>query len=253
MFPWLLGVLLLACGGPDTDTRPELLVYCGVTMVQPVREIARQLEQELDMRITILQGGSQSLYDSLRLARVGDIYFAGSESERTRHLDEGLLGRAVVVGYNRAALLVAKGNPKGLDADLARLKAPDVRVIIGSPETGSIGRETQRILEAAGLYSAVLYKAVERGTDSRHLNIALREGWADVTINWRTTGFFDENRAAIDVIDLPPDVARPNKLMLNELTFTRFPDVVDRFFELAISPEGQRIFERYGFLGRDAL
>ena len=42
----------------------ELMIYCGITMVRPITELARQFEQTEKIKVTITQGGSEDLYQS---------------------------------------------------------------------------------------------------------------------------------------------------------------------------------------------
>lgn len=154
----------------------------------------------------------------------------------------------VHVGYNQAALLVDKGNPKSVTPDLQQLLRQDLDVVLCSHEVGSIGRESKKLLESANIYNQVLQRAIYLTSDSRNLNGALKQGDADLIINWRATAFFEENRETMDVIDLDPGLAIPKKLLLNLLTFSKHPDVSRRFMEYAASEEGQAIFRQYGFL-----
>jgi molybdate transport system substrate-binding protein len=252
-----LAVILIGtmagCGDSSEKVaaKPELLLYCGITMVHPMTEIAHLVEQEQGVKITITQGGSEDLYQSLKTSRQGDLYLPGSASYRKRHLEEGLLGDFVHVGYNQAALMVAKGNPKKVEAQVSSLLREDLSVVICNPESGSIGRETKRILDKEGIYRPVLEKSVYLTTDSRNLNGALKNGDADLIVNWRATAFFDRNRDHMDVLDLDPEQASPKKLVLNILTFSRYPEIARRFMELAESERGQAIFRKYGFLDKD--
>lgn len=243
--------LLAACGDSNAPSQTsavrELLIYCGITMVKPMQEIARIIEKEQNVRITIAQGGSEDLYQSLKTSRKGDLYLPGSLSYRERYLSEGLLGDTVHVGYNQAALVVPKGNPKGVKPDLGELMRDDLSMVVCSPDSGSIGDETKRILDKAGLFDAVIKRSAFLTTDSRNLNNALKEGKAELTLNWRATAFFEENRDRLEAVDLPASVAVPKKLVLNLLTFSQHPDVARRFMAYAASPEGQAIFRKYGF------
>ncbi len=248
----LIAILLWITGcepGPDEQTpKKELLIYCGITMAHPITEIARIIEQEQQVKITINQGGSEDLYLSLKTSRIGDLYLPGSASYRTRHLEEGLLGEFVHVGYNQAALIVHKHNPKGLDANLNQLARKDLAVVIVNPDSGSIGRETKRILEMQGIFKAVMDNASYLATDSRNLNNALKNGDADIIVNWRATAYFDENRELMDIIEIDPNLAKPKKLLLNLLTFSKHPEVAQRFMEYTASADGQAIFRKYGFI-----
>lgn len=250
--------LLLSLAGCDDSgsdqaksDKPELLIYCGITMAHPMKEIATIMEPILGRKIVISQGGSEDLYVSLKSSKKGDLYLPGSPSYRKRHLDEGLLGETVDVGFNQASMMVRKGNPYHLTADLNNLTRSDLKVVISSPDSGSIGRETKKILEKAGLYQVARENSAFLATDSRNLNRALKNGEADVIINWRATAFFEENINDIQVLDLPADVAEPKKLVLNLLTFSLAQEDAKKFMDYATSEEGQAIFRKWGFLDKN--
>jgi molybdate transport system substrate-binding protein len=249
--PLLSLILLSGCGDSGqvaSKDQPQLLIYCGITMVNPVKEIANLLEPELGVRFLITQGGSEDLYQSLKAAQKGDIYLPGSASYRKRHLEEGLLGEYVSVGYNQSALFVQKDNPLKLSASLEHLRNPGLRVVIGDANSGSVGREAKNLLEQAGIYEEVRKNAIFLSTDSRNTNNALKNGEADIAINWRATGFFSENRDFVTVLDLPRDVAKPKELQMNLLSFSGHPEKARAFMQFAASEPGQAIFRKYGFL-----
>lgn len=243
----VFGLSLLAGRFAAAMAQPELLVYCGITMIQPMSEIALEIERRSGFRVTLIQGGSEDLYQSLRMSGKGDLYLPGSPHYRERHLDEGLLSESVRIGYNRAALMVRKGNPKSVVGDVRQLLRADLDVVVCNPESGSIGHETERILRAAGIYEQVFDRSVYLGTDSRNLNGAVKRGDADLVLNWRATGFFAENRDEIDVIDLDAADAVPEPLDLILLRSSAHPGVAREFMAYAASPDGQAILRRYGF------
>ncbi|MBF0254856.1 MAG: substrate-binding domain-containing protein [Gammaproteobacteria bacterium] len=253
----LLALTLSGCGdpapevNPETSQKPELLIYCGITMANPMKAIAEVIEKEQNVKITINQGASEDLYKSLATSRLGDLYLPGSPSYRENHLAEGLLGDFVHIGYNQSALLVKRGNPHQVKPELDQLQRTDLVVGICSPESGSIGRETKKVLEAHGSYQQVLNNSSYMKTDSRNLNRALKAGEIDLTLNWRSTAFFPENRTDLQVIDLDPKLVQPKKLLLIQLNFSQHPQIAQRVMEFAASAEGQAIMRRFGFVDRD--
>jgi molybdate transport system substrate-binding protein len=247
----LTGFFLMSCGNNSDQQVKELLIYCGITMVKPISEIARIIEKKENIKIHISQGGSQDLYDSLKISQKGDIYFPGSASYREKNLTDGLLKDAQLVGYNQAALMVQKNNPKQITGDVHQLLRQDLLVAICNPESGSVGRETKKILDRLGIYKQVVENTAILNADSRTLNNSLKNKKADVTINWRATAFFKSNIDFIDVINLSPEVAIPKKLQLNLLSFSEHPEIAKRFMNYTASAEGQSIFRKYGFLDKD--
>jgi molybdate transport system substrate-binding protein len=225
-----------------------MLLYCGITMIRPMTEIARAFEQRENVKITLAQGGSEDLYQSLKKSRLGDLYLPGEPTFRSKYLGEGLLGDAVTVGYNQLALVVRKGNPLHIKGDPRELLRPNLRVLIGNAESGSVGKETKDVLDDAGLYQKVLETAVYLAPDSRVLNNAMKKGEADVILNWRATAFFPDNVAAMDVVDLNPKLAKPQALLLNLLTFSNNKELARRFMAFTAGQEGQAIYRKWGFL-----
>lgn len=247
-----LAIVLLLATAPAQAQEKELLIYCGITMVRPITELARHFEQTEKIRVTISQGGSEDLYQSARRSRLGDIYFPGEPSYRARHQAEGLLGYYKVVGYNQVSIVVPKGNPKQVKPDLKELLRKDLALILGNVESGSIGQESKRVLDGARLYPKAVAKAALMMPDSRAINLSLRRGEGDIALNWRATAFFPDNAPHLDVVDLDTRVAEPQALLLIQLNFSKQPALAQKFIDFAASPEGQAVFRKYGFLDNRA-
>ena len=244
----LVGLACVFSVAASSAQENSLLIYCGITMVRPITELARTFEQQEKIKISISQGGSEDLYRSARKSRTGDLYLPGEPSYRTKYLAEGLLGEFKVVGYNQMALFVPKGNPKKVQPDLKELLRKDLVLTIGNAESGSVGQESKAMLDRANLYPKVVSHAAFLMPDSRAINLALKRGDADLALNWRATAFFPDNAPQIDVVDLDPLVAKPQALLLNLLTFSQNPAAATKFMAYVASGEGQAVFRKYGFL-----
>lgn len=245
----LLAALLSAgCGEPpsEADGGKELLVYCGITMIEPMSQIARIIEREQGAKISLIKGGSGNLLKAIQVNGVGDLYLPGSDSyiEEANRLN--LVADSRHVGYNKAAMMVRKGNPKGIAPDLGALTSSDYYVVIGNPDSGSIGRETKKILTRAGIFEAVQANAREMTTDSKRLAQVLRNGEADLVVNWFATSTWEENRDFVDVLPIDERFAEKKRLVLAVLNSSRYPQIARRFMEYAASEEGREIFNRYG-------
>ena len=58
----LAAIAAMATGPALAQTaRPELLLYCGITMVRPMSEIAQAFEKRENVKLTLAQGGSEDL------------------------------------------------------------------------------------------------------------------------------------------------------------------------------------------------
>ncbi len=233
--------------------KKELLVYCGITMIQPMSQIASIIEKRENVKISILKGGSGDLLDSIRFNQIGDLYLPGSESYIEESIAEGLVSHALHVGYNKAAMMVREGNPKSIPPSLDALKNPDLYVVIGNPNSGSIGKETKKILAAADIFDEVMINAKELTTDSKRLVSVLKKDEADLVINWYATSTWEENAPFIDAISIDENLAKKKRLMLGLLITSKYPDIAAKFMDYAVSTEGQKIFDRYGLYQIDGV
>ncbi len=253
-FAWL-GLLLLAvlaashlagCGGEGRQRKKELLIYCGITMVRPMSDIARIIEKQENCRIIVTKDGSGNLLRSLKANEVGDLYLPGSDSYIKTCLDEGLVGETVFVGYNKAAMMVRKGNPKQITADLGNLASNRYYVVLGDPDSGSIGRETKKILERRGIYNAALSNVQQLTTDSKDLILVLKRKEADVVVNWYATAVWPENAPHVEVLPIDEQYAAKKWLVLGLLKTSRHPAIARKFMAYAASEKGRALFAKYG-------
>ncbi len=235
------------------EEKIELLFYIGITMVKPINELAKNFKKTHDCEIKILQGGSQDLYDSLKSSQKGDLYLAGSLSYRKKYLPEGLLLDSAFVGYNKVALVIPKGNPKQIPADLSVLSDKKYRVVLGNTESGSIGDETQKVLTKFGNYEAAILNAVELVPDSRNLTKAIKENEADVGLNWYATTFWSDNKQYVEALVIDEKYAEKAILVLNLLKTSNYQELTKEFMKYATAQEGRAIFHKYGFLDDNDL
>ena len=186
----------------------------------------------------------------MKYAQKGDLYLPGSASYRKKHLKEGLLLDKVYVGYNQAAIFVQKGNPLHIKS-LDRLLDDKVATMLCDPKSGSIGKQTKKVLIAykgEQFYEDAFDRTLEVGTDSRNINSALREKIVDMAVNWRASGYFDDNKKYIDIIDINEKYAPKKKLEINLLKFSQHPKIAKAFMKYASSLKGQQIMREYGFI-----
>lgn len=216
-------------------------------MVQPVREIADMIQQQENCIVKIIQNGSGSLYRSIQINQQGDLYFPGSEPYIQRGIKENLITETVYIASNRVALMVAKNNPLQISADLRQLITPSYSIVLGAPDSGSIGHETKEILTRAGIYEQAISRALYLSNDSKALSNAISQNDADITMNWYAVSMWPHNKPLMDALLLSDEIAPPHKLILGLLSFSSQPEIAHRFMELAGSPEGKAIFAEYGF------
>jgi molybdate transport system substrate-binding protein len=248
---------LFACDKPmnsvsnkpaDTGDKPKLLIYCGITMIKAMSEIARIIEQQENCHITITKGGSGNLIKSILYNQIGDLYLPGSEKYFSIISKDhpGLVTEAVTIGENKAVLMVQRGNPKNIPLVLESLADPAYAVMIGNPDSGSIGKETRQILERKGIYEAVVKNTMAMTTDSKDLVKVIKNRKADMVVNWYAAATWDDNADHIQTAPIDPQYAKGKKLVLGLLQFSRQPELAKKLMAFSASEQGADIFRTYG-------
>lgn len=253
LFGYILSAMLAAavlpwcgCNKSEKKKQKELLIYCGVTMIQPISEIAGIIEKQEGCKISIIKDGSGNLLKMIRANNVGDLYFPGSYSYIKTCLTDGIVTETVHVGYNKAAMMVQKGNPKSISTDLDNLASGKYYVVIGNPDSGSIGEETAVILDKAGIKAEAIANARKFVIDSKHLAVVLKEKEADLVVNWYAVSTWPENAPYVDVLPIDEKYASKKRLVLGLLGTSKYTDIARKFMEYAASDEGRAIFTKHG-------
>lgn len=233
-----------ALAGPEG----RLKIYCGMTMLQAMHEIAKNVEKKYNCKPPeFVRGGSGEVLKELLENKDGDLFLPG-KSYYIDKLDAeypGFILQQAMVGYNQAGLFVKKGNPKGINPSLKSLLNPSYRIVLGDPSTGSIGRETERMLRQKGLYSEVMQHA-KLTKHSKALIKSLKTNQADLTVNWLAVAQWPENKKFVDAYPLTSDCAGREKLVLVVLKTSNQAELANSFLEYAASDEGREIFKKYG-------
>nr|WP_320013250.1 molybdate ABC transporter substrate-binding protein [uncultured Desulfobulbus sp.] len=229
------------------DEKQKLNIYCGITMLKPMVEIGKIIEAKHDCTINFAKGGSGKLMQGLLKNKNGDLFLPGSESyiNTLKKEHPGLVVSKGEVGYNQAAIFVKKGNPQGITADLDNFTSEKYKIIIGSAEKGSIGKETKKILSKKGIYEQVLQHAQVTLNSSSLVN-AIKAGKADLTINWFAASTWPENAQDVDTLAIDEQFAQKKKLVLAVLKDSKNVELAQAFLNFAVSPEGHAIFKKYG-------
>ena len=241
-----VATFLVGCGEPSTTEKNELLIYCGVTMAQPMEEIAAIIEKQENCNITIQAGGSGSLLRTLQADQVGDLYLPADDSYIVTCLEQDLVLETALVGYNRLALLVQEGNPLGITAEPASLMNEEYVLILGAPAKMSAGREAQKVLANMRVFDPAMGHVSRLAPTAIELTDALKNGEADLTISWHAFATWPENAPYIDALPISEEYVTREKLVIGLLSTSESPELARKFMEYAASDAGRALFDKYG-------
>ncbi|MCW2607848.1 MAG: molybdate-binding protein [Frankiales bacterium] len=214
-----------------------LTVFAAASLSEVLPELGERYEQlHPGAEVTFSFAGSQSLVAQVQQGAPADVLVTADESSLAQARDE-LAGPGEVLARNRLSVVTEPGNPEGLRglADLAR---PGLKVVLAGP-TVPAGKAARKALDAAG----VRVRPVSEEADVKAVLQKVRLGEADAGVVYAT----DVRAAGADVtgIDLP---GVSNSLPGAVVAGTDQPAAARALLDLAQSPEGRRLFARFGFL-----
>lgn len=231
--------------------KPVLTFYCGSTMSGAISEISKVFGKANNCDVKVIKGGSGALFKQLKNKKDGDLYLPGSDSYRKNHMGKGLIlpDGGESIGFNQAALIVQKGNPKAIK-NLDALTDENLKVFLCDATSGSIGKNTEKVLKSykgQDFLDDSYDNAIDLGKDAKSVTNMVASKKADIGITWRATAFWGNNEKSVDVVNIDTKYAPKKNLVINLLSTSKNPKLAKKLMKFASSSKGQAIMKKYGF------
>lgn len=233
--------------GADTSSG-TLRVFCGAASKPAMEECAGAFEKKTGISVELQFSGSGTMLSRLKIAKRGDIFVPGSPDYLIKAEREGVVDpkRVKIIAYLVPAILVQKGNPKGIDA-LEDLAEPGMTVGIGNPEAVCVGLYAVEILEKSALLEKVGKNVVVHAESCSKTAALLAMKRVDAVIGWRV--FSKWNPQDIDAVLLEPaQIPRLSYIPAGICTWSANRRRAGEFVEFLTSPEGAQIFAKWGYI-----
>lgn len=243
-----------ACGddGPTADdtatttsVEPEaigpLTVFAAASLTEPFTHLQSELRiSDPHLDLTFSFAGSGTLVTQVGQGAPADVVATADLESMSRLVDAGLVDAPVTFARNRLEILVAPGNPLGIErlADLAR---DDIRVVLGD-ETVPVGKYAARILGRAG----VVVRPVSRELDVKAAVAKVTSGEADATVVYATdVSAAGKAGTGVEIIE---DQNLMAEYPISVVKATRNRHAASLFVEDVVHGAGQRALHHQGFL-----
>ncbi|MDK2890053.1 MAG: molybdate transport system substrate-binding protein [Methanoculleus sp.] len=238
------------CTGTTADTpaaadttKPELLVYCGAGMREPMDEIAAAFTNQTGIPINFIYGGSNTILTQMNLTKMGDVYMPGATAYFDSARNMGLVENESLVVYHVPVIAVPKGNPASITS-LEDLAKPGVRVVLGDNPATAIGQLSDKLLAKNNLLEDVEKNVVSRCGTVNELLVYISMGQADAGIIWEDL-YVPEK---MDLVYIPNKDNMAKIVPIGVLTASEHPNEAEQFTAFVVSDEGKEIFTRHGFV-----
>lgn len=252
---WLLIPLVAAaCGGepsgPLAPQRPEaqgpalsgrVTVFAAASLTEAFTDLGKAFEAaNPGVKVTFSFGASSTLAQQALDGAPADLLATADEANLQKVVDGGGASDPRVFARNRLAILVGRGNPKGI-ATLADLAKPGVAVVLCAPEV-PCGKFGAQVLQKAGV--AVTPRSLEENVKGVVSKISLGEADAGLT-------YVTDVRAAgekAEGLPIPDEQNVTAVYPMGLLKQVGNKDAAVAFRNYVLSPAGQSTLAGYGFL-----
>lgn len=238
------GALLL--GGCSRQAPPpaKLTVLCGGSFRPAMERFVKDFQAQTGIKAELSFGQVEDLLPQVKIGQKGDVFVL--HDPYLEQVDEaGYRLDAVQVGYVAPVLVVAKGNPAGVQS-LEDLAKPKVKVALPDPEFSTCGQMLLRLLEKKGIKDKVVANA-EGAIFRSHAQVgtALELGGREAGVMWN--GVARNFRDSVEVIPTPYEYDEEIRVWIVGLSYTKQERAVRELLDFA-GAKGKQVFADYGYV-----
>ncbi|MCS7114860.1 MAG: substrate-binding domain-containing protein [Nitrososphaerota archaeon] len=247
----ILGALGMAVfyGYGSSATR-RIIIFAGAAASPVYREACRIFEERSNVKVELRLGGSGSLLSAMKIAKVGDVYIPGSPEYLVKAKNLRVVNftaaPARIFAYLVPAILVQKGNPKGI-LTLEDLAKPGIRVGIADPESVCVGLYAKDLLEANGLWESVKKNIAVHAESCEATATLIFTGAVDAIIGWHVFYHWSPEKAEIVWIE-PNRIPKIGYIAGAVTEFAENKDLAAGFLDFLASRDMHELWARYGYI-----
>src|SRR5215213_9340564 len=247
--------VLFGCGGSGGTEggggESALTVFAASSLTDAFGELKDNFEEEnsgTEVRLNF--AGSSTLLTQLEQGAPADVFASADEAKMDAAIRDGLAEAPQTFARNRLTVIVAAGNPAGIESyrDLAR---PGITLVLAQDEVPVAQYAKESLTKANAVYGSdfserVLSNVASREADVKAAANRVAVGDADATIVYASDATLDL-RERVEVIEIPEEL---NVVASYPIAFTedaQSPELAQGWVELVLSDEGQRVMEKWGF------
>ena len=249
---FLMGLLILpffiGCANGEDET---ITAFVGSASKPAMEEAARAFEEETGIKVYLNFGGSGTMLSQMKLSRSGDVYIPGSPDYMVIAENDGVVDpdSINIISYLVPAILVQHGNPQNIQA-LSDLARPGIKVGIGNPEAVCVGLYAYEILDYNHLLAEIEPNIVTHAESCAKTASIVALKAVDAILGWRVFSYWHDT---IDVVYLEPEqIPRLDYVPGAISTFTEDRESAQKFLDFLVSPQGQEIFSKWGYIATES-
>jgi molybdate transport system substrate-binding protein len=233
-------------------TTREVTVFAASSLTDAFDElIGRFEERNPGATVRPSYAGSSELLAQIQQGAPADVFASASETQMDTAVEEDLVGEPTVFARNRPVVIVPADNPAEIE-EFRDLATADAQLVLAQ-EGVPIADYVVEILANAeaeyggGFEHAVLDKIVSREANVRAAANRVALGEADATFVY-TSDVTTDIKDRVRIVEIPEDVNVIATYPIAAASESQNPELAQRWVDLVLSEEGQRVLEENGFL-----
>jgi molybdate transport system substrate-binding protein len=253
----LVGLVAAGCGSSNNDSSAttaaaatiaptpkvtgDLAVFAATSLTAAFNQIGPAFTKaNPDAKVTFSFNGSSTLVQNIKDGAPADVFASADQANMDKLTSASLNGSTpVVFAKNKLAIIVPKGNPKGITgvADLAK---PGTKVVLCQAQV-PCGNYANQVLEAAN----VTVTPVSQTENVGQVVTAVTTGEADAGIVYVTDVQNVADKA--DAVDIPDDINVVARYPAASVKDSKHQEADAAFISFLTGSEARAILEKYGF------
>jgi molybdate transport system substrate-binding protein len=233
----------------------ELTIFTAASLTEAFKEMAAQIEQaNPGTKLTFNFAGSPTLRTQLAQGARADVFASADEPNMYGAEKDGTIsGEPQIFARNLLVVIVPANNPAGIKT-LQDLAKPKLKLVLASKDV-PVGNYSRQALDKMSQDPAfgndfakrVLANLVSEETNVKQVAAKVQLGEADAGMVY-STDVTQAIRPVVRVIDIPAEFNVIAKYPIAVVRGARNESGVRAFIDYVLSPAGQAILTRHGFL-----
>jgi molybdate transport system substrate-binding protein len=235
---------LAACGDDDSgggsggQSPSKIKVFAAASLTAAFNELGQRYTAAEGTKVTFNFAGSQALATQIQQGAPADVFASADTTNMDKVKD--LVGAPQSFASNLLAIVVEKGNPKGIRT-LDDLASSDVKVVLAAEEVPA-GRYARQILGQAGVKVSPVSE--EDNVKAVVTKVSLGEADAGIVYVTDVTAGGDK----VEGVDVPKEQNVTATYPIATVKASKAQDKAQAFMDLVLSGQGQQVLAKYGFL-----
>jgi molybdate transport system substrate-binding protein len=258
---WMLAVvwLILSLGSATASEmqriQGELTIFTAASLTEAFKEMATRIEQtNPGTRLTFNFAGSPTLRTQLAQGARADVFASADGPNMDGAAKDGTIsGEPHIFARNLLVVIVPVNNPAGIKT-LPDLTKPQIKIVLANKDVpaGNYARQALEKMSQDPAFGHDFTRRVLANLASEEMNVKqvaskVQLGEADAGIVY-STDVTPTLRSTVRVIAIPPEFNVIAKYPLAMVQGTRNESGARAFIDYVLSPAGQAILVRHGFL-----